>query len=168
MASVDITEVIPSLEATLTIPGQDSPYATASEDEWTLKLVNAFWRTVLDGIIEGYSIDEDGIITPDTGDSTFSRLEQQIVVIYAAMNVIQAQLLQLKTVFRAKAGSVEYETQQASQVLTRLLDQLNNDKNILLERLSDLGEGTDSFYVDSPWERRDNQKNLTSGYWAGY
>lgn len=168
MASVDITELIPSLEATLTIPGQTSPYAAASEEEWTLKLVNAFWRTVLDGIVEGYSIDEDGIITPDTGDSTFSRLQQQIVVIYAAVNVIQAQLLQLKTVFRAKAGSVEYETQQASQVLTGLLNQLNQEKAILLERLSDLGEGTDVYYYDSPWERRDNQRNLTSGYWAGY
>lgn len=168
MASVDVTELIPSLEAILTIPGQDSPYAAASEEEWTLKLVNSFWRTVLDGIVEGYSIDEDGIITPDTGDSTFSRLEQQIVVIYAAMNVIQAQLLQLKTVFKAKAGSVEYETQQASQVLTALLSQLEKDKGILLERLSDLGEGTDAYYYDAPWERRDNQRSLTSGYWAGY
>jgi hypothetical protein len=166
MASVDITELIPSLEAALTIPGQTSPYSSATESEWTLKLTNAFWRAVLDGIITGFVIDEDGIIAPESGTETLSRSYQQIVVIYAAMNIVQNTLLQLKTTFRAKAGPVEYETQQASQVLTTLLKTYENEKNLILSRLSDVGSSDESYYYDMPWERRDSQHSGLA-YWVG-
>lgn len=167
MASVDMTELIPSLESLLTVPGATSPYAAASEVEWTNKIVNAFWRGVIEGVIENYTIDEDGVVSPSSGSTTFPQSLQYVVVIYAAMNVIEAQLLQLKTVFRAKAGPLEYETQQASQVLTGLLKSLDNQKNIILERLSDLGGGTDTYYYDAPWERRYRQ-TTNDTHWMGY
>lgn len=167
MANVDITELIPSLEASLTIPGQTSPYADATDAEWTVKLTNAFWRAVLEGVIEGFTIDEDGVISPTSGDATISRALQQVVVIYAAINIIQAQLLVLKTNFRAKAGPVEYETQQAASVLTGLLNMLENEKSIILTRISDLGSDTSTFYYDAPWERR-YQQDIETTYWMGY
>lgn len=167
MASVDISDLIPNLEAILTVPGTTSPYAAATDDEWIRKLENGFWQAVLEGTIEGFDIDEDGIISPEEGDATIAREYQQIVVIYAALNIVNAQLLQLKTTFRAQAGPVEYETQQAASVLVALLNDLQNQKNILLNRLSDIGTDTSTYYYDAPWERRDNQVDQVS-YWAGY
>lgn len=167
MANVDITELIPNLEAILTVPGTTSPYDAASEEEWTLKLVNGFWQAVIEGVVEGYSIDEDGIIFPTSGSETFSRAFQQIVVIYAALNIVNAQLLQVKSLFRAQAGPVEYETQQSASVLTALLAELQNQKNLILTRLSDLGTDTSVFYYDSTWQRRDNQRS-GDAFWAGF
>lgn len=168
MANVDITELIPNLEASLTIPGQVSPYDAATDTEWTVKLQNAFWRAVIDGVITGYSIDEDGIIKPDvTSGPALSRDLQQIVVIYAAINIIQATMLQLKTSFRAKAGSVEYETSQASQVLTGLLNMFKEEKQIILERLSDIGSSSESYYYDGPIQRR-YAESVGDTEWIGY
>jgi len=168
MAAVDITDLIENLEGMLTIPGQVSPYDAATDAEWTIKLVNAFWRAVLDGVIEGYDIDEDGLITPTSGDTTFPREYQQVVILYAAVNIIQNQLLVLKTTFKAQAGSASYETGQAATVLTALLEMIQQDKSILLERLSDVGPDGSSYYYDSTWQRRDNQYEQTSAYWAGH
>ena len=169
MASVDITELIPNLESAITIPGTTSPYAAATDEEWTLKLVNGFWQAVLEGVIEGYQVDEDGLISPISGDDndTFSREYQQIVVIYAAMNTINARLLNLPTNSRAQAGPVEYETNQAASVLTALLGELQNQKNIILQRISDLGSNTSTFYYDSPIQRRENQ-TTGDAYWIGF
>lgn len=168
MATVDITELIPNIEAWLTIPGSDSPYADATDEEWTLKLVNAFWQAVLDGNIENYTIDEDGLISPiDGGDSTFEREYQQLVVIYAAMNVVNAQLLANPTSFRAQAGPVEYESETAASVLTTLMADLRMQKELILNRLSDLGLNTSSFYYDGTFQRRENQE-FSDQYWTGY
>ncbi len=168
MAAVDITDLVENLEGMLTIPGQESPYDSATDDEWTIKLVNAFWRAVLDGVIEGYEIDEDGLITPTSGDSTFPREYQQVVLLYSAVNIIQNQLLVLKTTFKAEAGAASYETGQSATVLNGLLSMIEQDKAILLERLSDVGPDGSSYYYDSAWQRRDNQYEQTSAYWMGH
>lgn len=166
MANVDMTELIPQLEAYLSIPGQESVYADATDDEWTAKIVNAFWRAVLDGVIVNYSIDEDGIVSPISGDTTFAREYQQVVIIYAAINIVKNAMLQTKTLFRAHAGSVEYETQQASQVLTGLLRSFEEEKNIILERLSDIAT-TNVSYIDSASNRLDAYRYKDT-YWIGY
>ena len=60
MAAVYLTDLIPSLEAALSVPGTTSPYSAATDDEWLAKLKNAFWLAVLDQVISGYEMDEDG------------------------------------------------------------------------------------------------------------
>lgn len=171
MASVDLSELIPNLEGALTVPGTTSPYANASDAEWVTKLANGFWSALLEGVFTGYSVDEDGIVTPDDGgDSTFSRELQQVVVIYAAINVVESQLLVLKTRFKAEAGPVSYETEQASQVLTSLLKSLERQKNVILDRYSDVfSSAEETYYTDAMIRRRHNTFSPNEGnYWIGY
>jgi hypothetical protein len=156
MASVDLSELIGDLEAAVTVPGAVSPFATSSETEWLTRLRNAFWSAYNDGIIAGFTCDEDGIVNPSGGgDSTFTRDLQQLVIMYAAINIYQNQIMQLKTLFRAKAGQVEYETQQSAQVIKSLLDSLLAQRATILQRLSD-GGFTDSYYIDAIRSRDDS------------
>lgn len=170
MASVDLSELIPNLEGALTVPGTTSPYAAASEAEWVIKLSNGFWAATLDGVYSGYSVDEDGIVTPDDGgSSTFSRELQQVVIIWAAVNIVQAQLLVLKTRFKAEAGPVSYETEQASQVLSTLLKQLQQQQAVILDRYSDVwSSAEESYYTDANFQRRENNYSNQGSYWMGH
>lgn len=165
MATIDLADLVPDLEGALTIPGATSKYADASEDEWITKLKNAFWSAYNDGLITGFTCDEDGAVSPVSGDGTFGRDQQQICIMYAAINVLQNELLQIKTAFRAKAGSVEYETQQSAQVLKGLLDSLFQQKAFVLKRLSDMGT-VDSFYIDGV-QNRDNAIRSGLITWTG-
>ena len=155
MASVDLSELIGDLEAAVTVPGSASPFAASSETEWLTRLRNAFWSAYNDGIIAGFSCDEDGIVNPVSGTATFTRDLQQLVIMCAAINIYQNQIMQLKTLFRAKAGQVEYETQQSAQVIKSLLDSLLAQRATILQRLSD-GGFTDSYYIDAIRSRDDS------------
>ena len=165
MASVDLSELIGDLEAAVTVPGATSPFVTASETEWLTRLRNGFWSAFNEGVISNFICDEDGIIQPVSGEATFGRDLQQIVIMYAAINIYQNQLMQLKTLFRAKAGQVEYETQQSAQVMKTLLDSLLAQRATILKRLSD-GGFTDSYYIDA---LRSRDQSLRSNFidWNG-
>jgi len=166
MASVDLADLVPSLESALTIPGTTSQYSNATESEWVAKLKNAFWLATLDGVISGYTSDDDGIISPVSGTTTLSGDLQYLVVLYACMDVVRNQLMQMKTVFRAKAGPVEYETQQSAQVLKTLLDQYMAQRDTILDNLAYSADVT-SYYIDAVRERDYSIRNdLTD--WVGF
>lgn len=148
MASVDLADLVPSLESALTIPGTTSQYSNATESEWVAKLKNAFWLATLDGVISGYTSDDDGIISPVSGTTTLSGDLQYLVVLYACMDVVRNQLMQMKTVFRAKAGPVEYETQQSAQVLKGLLDAYMKERDLILANLASTNM-VSSYYIDT-------------------
>ena len=159
MASVDLSDLISDLQGAVTIPGGTSPYAAASDTEWLTRLRNAFWTAYNEGVFGGFTCNEDGIVSVAgvTGQSTtsFGRELQQIVILYAAINIVQNQMLQLKNQFRAKAGSVEYETQQSSQMINSILDSLLLQRATLLQRLSDLGYRK-TYYIDAIIARDDS------------
>lgn len=166
MATVDLAELVADLEGALTIPGTVSKYSAASEEEWVTKLKNGFWDAYNDGLISSFVCDEDGLVSAvNNSNAIFGRDLQQICLLYAAINVVQNELLQLKTVFRAKAGAVEYETQQSAQVLKGLLDSFLQQKSLILKRLSDLG-AVDSYYIDGV-TNRDNALRSGLFTWVG-
>jgi len=163
VASVDLAEIIPDLQAAVTAPGIDSPYASASDGEWLARLKNGFWAAFNDGVISSsFDCDEDGVVV---STETFGRDLQQIVIMYAGMNILQNRLAQINTSFKAKAGSVEYETQQSAQVLKGLLDSMLEQRNFLLKRLSDSGT-VSSYYIDSVISR-DEAIYRGSNVWWG-
>ena len=152
MAAVDLSELIPDLEVALTAPGQTALYSAVSEDEWISRLKTAFWSAYNDGLIVGYSCDEDGVVTAMSGSSTFGRDLQQIVIFYCGLNKVQNELMQIKTRFKAKAGPVEYETEQSSGVLKALLDSLLKQRDDIMLRLSVLN-GVSTVYIDAVRQR---------------
>lgn len=166
MASLDMADLIPSLESALVVPGGNSPYANATDDEWLGKLKNAFWLAVLDGVISGYTSDEDGLVTQVDGTDILPGQLQYLVVLYACMDVVRNQLMQIKTVFRAKAGPVEYETQQSAQVFKSLLDGFTKQRDSILENLA-TGSGSTTFYIDAV-RARDCAFQDDLATWVGY
>ena len=134
---LDLVDLIPDLEYNLNSPGGDE-FANVSDEEWTSRLRDGFWNAFNDGLLNDY-IEVEGVVTPRSGDTVMPREQQQIILLYTSIAVLFQQMLRLNTTFRAKAGPVEYETQQSAQLLKALLDDLSQRRIYLLERLAETG-----------------------------
>jgi hypothetical protein len=165
MANVDLSELIPDLAISLTAPGQADFYDAVSDDEWISRLKTAFWMAYNDGLISGFTCNEDGVVSPLTGSATFGRDLQQIVIFYCGLHKVQNDLMQIKTRFKAKAGPVEYETEQSAGVLKALLDSLLKQRDDILERLSALN-GVSTIYVDSIRQRDYAMRDGLMDFWT--
>lgn len=161
--AVDLGDLIESLQREVSPPGENL-FPDATDDEWFGNLQDSFWDARLDGLLEGYT-EQDGQVTPISGDVELTRDLQQIVVLYAGIRIVRNHLRALNTLFRAKAGPVEFETQKSAQMLAGLLDELRERRRILLTRLGDMGV-TDSFYIDA-LIARDESLRWGDTYWWG-
>lgn len=144
--AVDLGDLTDNLIAEVNAPGEDV-FTTAVEDDYLTRLQNAFWEAVLDGLITGFD-ESDGVITPTSGSTDISRELQQLVIFYAGISIVRNHIRSLDTVFRAKAGPVEFEQQKAASVLTDLLKELQRKRSIILDRLADVYD-TDTYYIDA-------------------
>lgn len=166
MASVDLEDLIEDLQSELNTPGADV-YDTVSPTAWVSYLRNAFWSAHLDGLMEGWT-ESDGLILKlnDPSAAAMTRDQQQLIIMYAGIQILRNELKNMNTVFRAKAGSVEYETGKSSQVLKGLLEDMTERRNYILQRLADTGVARDMVYIDSYIAR---QNAINSGYleWVG-
>lgn len=144
--AVEVSDLVDLLQASVNPPGSDI-FPDALTSDWENNLRNAFWEAVLDGLIVGYT-EEDGSITPITGTTELPKQLQQLVILYAGVTVVRNYLMNLRTVFRSKAGPVEYEVQQSASVLKGLLDELISRRTFLLTALKEQDE-TNSYYFDS-------------------
>ncbi len=145
--ATDLGALIPNLQAEVQPPGEDA-YPDATDDDWVMRLINAFWSAVLDGIITGYTVDDDGIVTPISGTTDLTREMQQIIVFYAGIDIIRNSLRTLNTMTRSVAGPVEFEVQKSANTLRDILKELQVRRSLILTRLSDYGAIPTS-YVDA-------------------
>ena len=149
--AVDLSDLVESLKREVNPPGTDY-FPDASDTEFLGNLIDGFWEAVLDGLISGYTVDDDGLVTPVSGSTDMARDVQQIIVFYAGFRILRNVLRNIQTTFRAKAGPVEYETQQSASTLKDLLADLSNRRKLLLDRLSDMG-AIPTYYADAVVER---------------
>lgn len=161
--SVDLGDLVPNIKLEVSPPGSNL-FPNATDDEWQDRLANAFWNARIDGFLPGY-VEADGLITPITGTTDMPRDLQQVIVFMAAYSTLYLQLLGTKTGFRAKAGSVEYETTQSAQVLRDLAQSLKMRYEILLTRLSDLG--LIPTYAFDAYIEREQVLMQGDGFWIG-
>ena len=164
--AVDLSDLIENLKREVSSPGtEETSFPGATDENWLGNLQDGFWESVLDGVISGYT-ESDGIVSPSSGTTDLSRDLQQLVVFYAGFKIVRNQLRSLSTLFRAKSGDNEYEKQQAATWLKALLDELTRKRNILLDRLSDIGS-VDSTYIDAI-VRRTQSVSDGDTYWTDY
>ncbi len=161
--SVDLGDLVASIKLEVSPPGVDL-FPEATDEEWTDRLANAFWNARIDGMLTGY-VEADGLITPTSGTTDMPRDLQQVIVFMAAYNAIYLKLLNTRTSFRAKAGAVEYETQNSATVLKDLSDSLRQRYLILLQRLADLGY-VDTYVIDAVVARDSSLADRTT-WWVG-
>lgn len=146
MATVDLSDLVDPLQISINIPGADL-YPDVTEDQWVSYLMDGFWEGYIDGLFEGYSV-TDGIVS-STDNTAMPRDLQQLIIMYTCISIIRKRLLALQTVFRAKAGPVEYEVQQSAQVAKALLDDYQQRRLSILDRLTDQGMATGFYYFDT-------------------
>ncbi len=126
----DLTDLVEPLKAQTNVPGADA-LADATDADYVLRITNAFWEAYLDRVIPNATYDESaGVVTPD-----LPRDLQQLVIIYAACNIVYNNMVNVQTLFRAVAGPVEYEVQKAASLQKALLDQLYARKRDLIKEL---------------------------------
>lgn len=152
---IDLSNSIPSLLNYLNPAGQTVVTMTESEAVqrltdafWTLRLSGADWLaawTCVGGIISAQTNPGTGLplyIPPawytDNGTDPNMAIVQAICL-FAAYQAIQAQMLNVKTQFAARAGAVSYEAQQSATTLQAVLRSLTAQVDIVLTRLTDLG-----------------------------
>lgn len=176
--SVDLSTLVESLKREVTPPGEEeTTFPDATDETWMGYLSDGFWEIRLDGMLAGFT-EASGLVSPSTGTTELTRDMLQLVVFYAGIRILRNQILAFNTVFRAKAGPVEFETQKSAQTLKALLDDMRERRNLVLYRLSDVGV-VPSYYIDALRSREESMSwgdiSWTSGtgdtgygYWSPY
>jgi hypothetical protein len=144
--SVDLSEFTESLEREVT-PLGTTLFSAVTDTQWIGYMTDAFWEARLDGFLEGYVVDEDGIVEPESGDVDMDRKWVALVVLYAGIKVLRNKILNTQTTFRAKAGPVEFEQGSSATMLAEMLKQLKSAKDRILDQI-DHG-ATETLMVDA-------------------
>lgn len=146
--AVDLSDFVPSLRREVT-PPDSTLFANVGDDVFTGYLADAFWEARLDGFLQAWTADEDGIVTPVAPNTTeIPRDQVAAIIIYAGIRVLRNRILNTNTTFRAQAGPVEYEVQNSATMLVEMLKQLKAIKDRLLEDKTEVGQ-TDTLYLDA-------------------
>lgn len=120
--AVDIQTLVESLKNEVSPPGTDL-YPGVSDPQWVSRLMDAFWEAKLGRAFPNFTLSGQNI-TPISGTDDLPREQQQLIVLYAGFRVVLTAFQNINSMFRAKAGPVEYETQKSAQTLKGLLDAL--------------------------------------------
>lgn len=146
--AVDVADLVESLLAEVNPPGVNL-YPDETLSGWEIRLRNAFWELQLSGLITGFT-ESDGIITENiaTPVEDLSLEYQQLIIILAAYNALSLYMLNMNSVFRAKAGPTEYEVQKSATLLTGILDRLQKRFDDIISGLPDADSGSSVYYID--------------------
>ena len=161
--AVDI--LIDSMRRAVSPPGTDL-FPNATDEDYLGYLTDAFWDARLSGLLADWTINTEEEIEPQSGTGDdITRDLMQILVLYGSIKILTNELRNLNTLFRAQAGPVEFEQQKAAGVLKDILAELQEERAIVLKRLSDLGYKP-TFYIDSV-EARTTAIDLGRSYYTG-
>lgn len=144
--AVDLADYVEALEIEVNPPGQDL-YSSVTDSQWLARLQNAFWEIRLHGMLSNFT-EEEGVVTPISGDTDLTRDQIQLIILFAAYTVALSSFQNIKSSYRAKAGPVEVEYQQSAQTLKSLLDALRSRINFIIGNLSGYA-GTTAFVIDA-------------------
>lgn len=128
--TTQISTLVPAFKRELAVPGAfDTVFPDATTADLVGSLADGFAEAQLFGFFKTTTLTEnagDWDASPD-----LSAAGGALIVIYASIRTIRAQLRNLKTLQRYKAGPVEFETGSAATVLTQEL-------KFLQDRLKDI------------------------------
>jgi hypothetical protein len=160
--AVDLGDLVESLQREVNPPGTNF-FPNASDDDWLGHLRDAFWEARLHGLLTGYTEDE-GEVTPISGDTDLSRDLQQLIVLYAGFRITLTQFQNINSGFRAKAGPVEFEQNKSAQTLKGVLDAIKARISLVLDNLSEYG-GAHTAVLDAVIERTYSQ-SVRETWWV--
>lgn len=180
--AVDCGNLVDALKGRVNPPGVDL-YPNSTDDDWIIRLTDAFWDARLKGVTALSNFEEnaaarggpsafgEGIITPIaavegyddpngwSSTEDMARETQQIIVLFAAWRITLAKMQEVKTKFKSKAGPVEYERQQSATLLKAVLDALKAEIDELSDSLTG-GTGGDAVFdalINREWAMYDSE-----------
>lgn len=172
--SVDLSNLIPSLNYEINPPGQT--VISMSDTEALNRLIDSWWELRLAGIdiLANFTCDDNGIVSvlpnapaniysqaipavfySDDGSPELGREIQQLIVLFAGYRITLTTMANLNTSVMAKAGSVESSTAKSATLLVTVIKALKNKIDMALTRLSDLGM-TNVAVIDAVMNANDN------------
>lgn len=130
--AVALSALMPTLRWSLNVPGETGffNFDASVDDEWIGALASGFWWAHLRGFFANYRVTLDELSIENVVDPPveLDRKLQQVIVLFTAMNAIEAKLLALPTHIKdsAKPG-LETEEDRSAQLLRDLLAARRSD-----------------------------------------
>lgn len=156
--AVDLADYVPALRREIQPPGS-TLFDDVDDDTLEGYLSDAFWEARLDGFVTDYT-ESGGIVTPLTTAVDFPREQTALVVLYAGLKILRNRLLQTNTKFAAKAGPVEFATENSANLLTEMARQLGAVK----DRLIAMNLGATNVALVDAFSNRNVSPESYSGY----
>jgi hypothetical protein len=146
--AVDLADYTDTLRREVSPPGSTT-FAAVADDVLVGYLTDAFWEVKLDGFVEPWVADIDGVVipasdfeaqtsagpyTPTDYDPAVDMPRDQValVVLYAGIKILRNNLISTNTRLSARAGPVEFTTENSANVMTEMLRELTAIKDRLL------------------------------------
>lgn len=138
----DLSDSLDSLRFLVARPGTFADFYPETTDDMLVRvLVDGLAEAHLEGLLLTSESDEDGILTPALGSG-----EIATVVLFAAIRFMRAELFNRTTSVTYKAGSADYETTQATNILRDILKSLEAQKLRVVAAAAAGGAGA-AFYM---------------------
>lgn len=135
----ELADAVTSLQYLVARPGTFATFYPETTDAMVLQcLIDGMAEAHLEGLLLSYDADEDGVLTP-----ALSSGQAALVTLFAAVRFIRAELLNRNTSVVYKAGSADYETTQATNILRDILKGLTGQRDKLIDAAAG-GSGSDA------------------------
>lgn len=126
-----LSTLVPALKRELAVPGTfETLFPNTSDDDLTGSLADGFGEARLQGFFPDIALSSEG--EGWETDPELSLSGSTLVVIFTSMRFIRAQIRNLNSVERYKAGPAEFETQRAATTLKAELDFLQKRMDTLI------------------------------------
>lgn len=161
----DLNNLVDALKRRVAVPGDfENVFPDTTDDDVTGLLMDGFARAQLDGyfVAPGFAMDDNGVVTPD-----LSRAQGSLIVLYSGVQMVQTQMLNLKNRTHYKAGNVEYQTEQGSNVLTSILKQLRDELTVVQKLAASAGASAATMVADQYFLKAVGPYPGTEGFYYG-
>jgi len=127
----DLADLVEPLKRELAVPGDFETIFPNTDDQGLLdSLADGFSEAQLDGYFSDYAVDLDTyLVAPD-----YSNAGGALVILYAGMRIIRAQMRALNLSEKYSAGPVAYEIQRSSTLLREELKYLISRRDELVSQ----------------------------------
>jgi len=148
-----LPDFVPQLQRFVAVPGTfEQLFPATSEDDLVGALADGLSDAQLSGFFSTHTLDLTTFtVTPDLVPGQGS-----LVVLFAGVRMLQAEIRNRKSHARYEAGSVVSETDYSSQVLTELLKEYQAEKKNLIAAVSRVGASDTFIFADMYYVRATN------------
>jgi hypothetical protein len=138
----DLGDAVDSVRFLVARPGTfEDTYPETTEDMLLQILMDAMAEAHLEGLLLDYASDADGLLTPEISNG-----QAALIILFAGVRFLRAELINRNTSVRYKGGNAEYETAQSVQLLRDLLKSLEAQKDRLITTGASNGASS-AFYM---------------------